>query len=63
MLDILYYRLHYVRATIPEISRINTNVPLTRQHKALKDTELGDYTVKRVINIVTIILIIYMICN
>jgi hypothetical protein len=63
MLDTLGYRLHYVQATIAEISRINTTAPLAGPHKALKDTELGGYTVKKVIYFPTIILIIYILCT
>jgi cytochrome P450 len=58
MLDILCYRLHYVEATIAEISRINSVAPFAAPHRALKDTELGGYTVKEVIFVVTIILMI-----
>jgi cytochrome P450 len=63
MLDTLFYRLHYVQATIAEISRISTIGPVAAPHRALKDTELGGYTVKKVIYVVTIIQIICILCT
>lgn len=52
-----------MEATIAEISRINTTAPLAVPHKALEDTELGGYTIKKVIHIVSIILTIYLVYN
>jgi cytochrome P450 len=50
-----------MEATVTEISRINPTAPMSVPHKALKDTELGGYTIKKVIHVVTMLLSIYLV--
>jgi cytochrome P450 len=52
-----------VEASIAEISRINPTVTIPLPRKTLKDTELGGYTIKKVIHVVTVILMIYLVCK
>lgn len=40
-------RLPYVEATIAEISRISPIAPITVPHTAIKDTELGGYSIRK----------------
>jgi cytochrome P450 len=52
-----------VEATISEISRINPIAPITLPHTSLRDTELCGYTIKEVIQVITILLVTCMVTS